>query len=57
MREVHHQASPQPSPNHSRETKELSGIDLMQEERRSNSIGLGMGVDVRNRLDTRKREG
>ena len=33
-REVHNQALP----DHGRETNEMSGIDLMQEERRSNSI-------------------
>ena len=29
----------------------------MQEERRSNGVGLGMSVDVGNRLDARKRKG
>ena len=35
----------------------MSGIDLMQEERRLKGVGLGMGVDVGNRLDARKRKG
>ena len=43
-REVHNQASP----NCSCEVNEMLGIDLMQEERRSNSIGSGMSVDVGN---------
>ena len=29
----------------------------MQEQRRSNGVGSGMGVDVGNRLDARKRKG
>ena len=52
-REVRDQASP----DRSRETDEMSGIDLMQEERRLKGVGLGMGVDVGNRLDARKRRG
>ena len=46
MREVCDQALP----DCSRETDETLGIDLTQEERRLNSVGLGMSVDVRNRL-------
>ena len=53
MREVHDQASP----DHSHETDEMSGVDLTQEERRLNSVGLGMSVDVGNRLDVRKGKG
>ena len=45
------------SPNCSCKTDEMLGVDLMQKERRSNSIGSGMGVDVWNQLDARKREG
>ena len=52
-REVRNQASP----DHSRETDETSGVDLMQEERRSNSVWSGMGVNVGNQLDAKKREG
>ena len=33
------------------------GMDLMQEQRRSNGIRSGMSVDVRNRLDVGKRKG
>ena len=44
VREVRDQASP----DRSRETDETSGIDLMQEERRSKGVGSGMSVDVRN---------
>ena len=44
-------------PNRSRETDETSGMDLMQEQRRSNGIGSGMNVDVGNQLDTRKGKG
>ena len=53
VREVRDRASP----NRSRETDETSGMGLMQEERRSKGIGSGMGVDVGNRLDARKRRG
>ena len=35
----------------------MSGMDLMQEERRSNGVGSGMSVVVGNRLDARKRKG
>ena len=31
--------------------------DLTQEERRSKGVGSGMGVDIGNRLDARKRRG
>ena len=41
-REVCNQASP----DRSRETNETLGMDLMQEQRRSNGIGSGMSVDV-----------
>ena len=34
-----------------------SGVDLTQEERRSNGVVLGMSVDVGNGLDVRKRKG
>ena len=44
-------------PNRRRKTDETSGMDLMQEERRLNNIRSRMSVDVRNRLDTRKRKG
>ena len=44
-------------PDRSRETDEMSGIDLTQEERRSKGIGSGMSVDVGNQLDARKRKG
>ena len=44
-------------PDRSRETDETSGIGLTQEERRSKGVGSGMGVDVGNRLDARKRRG
>ena len=44
-------------PDRSCKTNETSGMDLTQEERRSNGVGSGMDVDVRNRLDTRKRKG
>ena len=44
-------------PDHSHKTDESLGMDLTQEERRLNSIRLGMGVDVGNQLDARKREG
>ena len=53
VREVRDRASP----NRSRETDEMSGIDLTQEQRRLNGVGLGMSVDVKNRLDARKRKG
>ena len=45
------------SPDHSHEINETSGMNLTQEERRSNGIGSGMSVDVGNRLDTRKGKG
>ena len=32
-------------------------MGLMQEERRSKGVGSGMGIDVGNRLDARKRRG
>ena len=35
----------------------MSGMDLTQEQRRLNGIGLGMSVDVGNRLDARKGKG
>ena len=44
-------------PDRSRETDEMSGMGLTQEERRSKGVGSGMGVDVGNRLDARKRRG
>ena len=44
-------------PDRSRETDEMSGIDLTQEERRSKGVGSGMSVDVGNQLDARKRKG
>ena len=53
VREVRDRASP----DRSCETDETSGMGLMQEERRLKGVGLGMGVDVRNRLDVRKRRG
>ena len=53
MREVRDWALP----DHSHETDETSGIDLMQEKRRSNSVGSGMSVGVRNQLDMRKGKG
>ena len=43
-REVHDWASP----NCSRKTDEASGMDLMQEQGRSNGVGLGMSVVVGN---------
>ena len=52
-REVHDRASP----DRSRETDETSGMGLTQEERRSKGVRSGMGVDVGNRLDARKRGG
>ena len=52
-REVHDRASP----DRSRETDETSGMGLTQEERRSKGVGSGMGVDVGNQLDARKRKG
>ena len=52
-REVHDRALP----NHSRETNGMLGVDLMQKERRLNSIGSGMGMGVGNQLDVRKTEG
>ena len=52
-REVRDRASPKCSC----ETDETSGMGLMQEERRSKGVGSGMGVDVGNRLDARKRRG
>ena len=52
-REVRDQASP----NRSCETDETLGMDLTQEERRSNGVGSGISVVVGNRLDTRKRKG
>ena len=52
-REVHDRASP----NHSHETNGMLGVDLMQKERRLNSIGSGMGMGVGNQLDVRKTEG
>ena len=36
------------SPDCSHETNETSGMNLMQEERRSKGVGLGMSVDVGN---------
>ena len=45
------------SPDRSRETDEMLGMGLTQEERRSKGIGSGMGVDVGNRLVARKRRG
>ena len=45
------------SPDRSRETDETSGMDLTQEQRRSNGVGLGMSVDVGSRLDARKGKG
>ena len=45
------------SPDHSCETDETLGMDLTQEERRSNGVGLGMSVGVGNQLDARKRKG
>ena len=44
-------------PECSCETDETSGMGLMQEERRLKGVGSGMGVDVGNRLDARKRRG
>ena len=44
-------------PDRSRETDETLGMGLMQEEGRSKGIGSGMGIDVGNRLDVRKRRG
>ena len=44
-------------PDCSRETDETSGMGLTQEEGRSKGVGSGMGVDVGNRLDARKRRG
>ena len=44
VREVRDRASP----NRSRETDEMSGMGLTQEETRSKGVGLGMGVDVGN---------
>ena len=52
-REVHDQASP----DRSRKSDETSGMGLTQEERRLKGVGSGMGVDVGNRLDARKRRG
>ena len=52
-REVRDRASPECS----RKTDEMSGMGLTQEERRSKGVGSGMGVDVGNRLDARKRRG
>ena len=45
------------SPNRSRKADETSGMGLTQEEGRSKGVGSGMGVDVGNRLDARKRRG
>ena len=45
------------SPDRSHETDETSGMGLMQEGRRSKGVGSGMGIDVGNRLDARKRRG
>ena len=45
------------SPDRSHKTDETSGMDLTQEERRSNGVGSGMSVVVGNRLDTRERKG
>ena len=53
VREVRDRASP----DRSRETDETLGMGLTQEERRSKGVRSGMGVDVGNRLDTRKRRG
>ena len=44
-------------PDRSRETNETSGMGLTQEERRLKGIRSGMGVDVGNQLDARKRGG
>ena len=44
-------------PDRSRETNDMSGMDLTQEERRSNGVRSGMSVVVGNRLDVRKRKG
>ena len=52
-REVRDQASP----DRSRKSDETSGMGLTQEERRLKGVGSGMGVDVGNRLDARKRRG
>ena len=53
MREVRDWASP----DHSCKTNETLGMDLTQEERKSNGIRLGMSVDVGNQLDVRERGG
>ena len=45
------------SPDCSHETNETSGMELTQEERRSKGVRSGVGVDVGNRLDARKRKG
>ena len=52
-REVHDRVSP----DRSRKTDETSGVDLTQEERRSNGVGSGMSVNVGNQLDVRKGKG
>ena len=53
MREVRDQASP----DRSREADETLGMELTQEEQGSKGVGSGMGVDIRNQLDARKRKG
>ena len=45
------------SPNHSRETDGMSGIDLTQRSEGQKSVRSGMGVGVRKRLDVRKSKG
>ena len=45
------------SPDRSRETDETSGMDLTQEQRRSNGVRSGMSVDVGSQLDARKGKG
>ena len=52
-REVRNRASP----DRSRETDEMSGMGLTQEERRLKDVRSGMSVVVGNRLDTRERKG
>ena len=45
------------SPDRSHETDETLGMDLTQEQRRSNGVRSGMSVGVGNQLDARKRKG
>ena len=52
-REVHDWASP----DCSHETDETLGMNLTQEQKRSNGVGSGMSVGVGNQLDVRKRKG